>query len=129
MGKVRSRGSSIRGFVGASSGVLPWIKQLNNTAVSVDQLGQRQGAVAVYLDVWHKDIFTFLDLRLNNGDDRLRAHDIFTGVCLPDLFMEKVDAREEWHLFDPHEVRQLKGYSLEDFYDEKRGEWFIPPKI
>lgn len=50
MGKVRSRGSSIRGFVGASSGVLPWIKQLNNTAVSVDQLGQRQGAVAVYLD-------------------------------------------------------------------------------
>lgn len=122
MGKVRSRGSSIRGFVGASSGVLPWIKQLNNTAVSVDQLGQRQGAVAVYLDVWHKDIFTFLDLRLNNGDDRLRAHDIFTGVCLPDLFMEKVGAREEWHLFDPHEVRQLKGYSLEDFYDEKRGD-------
>ncbi|MEK3993371.1 ribonucleoside-diphosphate reductase subunit alpha [Psychrobacillus sp. FSL K6-2365] len=122
MGKVRSRGSSIRGFVGASSGVLPWIKQLNNTAVSVDQLGQRQGAVAVYLDVWHKDIFTFLDLRLNNGDERLRAHDIFTGVCLPDLFMEKVDAREEWHLFDPQEVRQLKGYSLEDFYDEKRGD-------
>lgn len=122
MGKVRSRGSSIRGFVGASSGVLPWIKQLNNTAVSVDQLGQRQGAVAVYLDAWHKDIFTFLDLRLNNGDDRLRAHDIFTGICLPDLFMEKVDAREEWHLFDPHEVRQVMGYSLEDFYDEKRGE-------
>ena len=122
MGKVRSRGSSIRGFVGASSGVLPWIKQLNNTAVSVDQLGQRQGAVAVYLDAWHKDIFTFLDLRLNNGDDRLRAHDIFTGICLPDLFMEKVEAREEWHLFDPHEVRQVMGYSLEDFYDEKRGE-------
>lgn len=121
MGKVRSRGSSIRGFVGASSGVLPWIKQLNNTAVSVDQLGQRQGAVAVYLDAWHKDIFTFLDLRLNNGDDRLRAHDIFTGICLPDLFMEKVEAREEWHLFDPHEVRQVMGYSLEDFYDEKRG--------
>ncbi|WP_313893169.1 ribonucleoside-diphosphate reductase subunit alpha [Psychrobacillus sp.] len=122
MGKVRSRGSSIRGFVGASSGVLPWIKQLNNTAVSVDQLGQRQGAIAVYLDVWHKDIFTFLDLKLNNGDDRLRAHDIFTGVCLPDLFMEKVDARGEWHMFDPHEVRTEMGYSLEDFYDEKRGQ-------
>ncbi len=121
MGKIRSRGSSIRGFVGASSGVLPWIKQLNNTAVSVDQLGQRQGAVAVYLDVWHKDIFTFLDLRLNNGDDRMRAHDIFTGVCLPDLFMEKVDAREDWHLFDPHEVRIVMGYSLEDYYDEQRG--------
>ncbi|MBB4822978.1 ribonucleoside-diphosphate reductase alpha chain [Sporosarcina luteola] len=121
MGKVRSRGSSIRGFKGASSGVLPWIKQLNNTAVSVDQLGQRQGAIAVYLDVWHKDIFTFLDLKLNNGDDRLRAHDIFTGVCLPDIFMEQVEARADWHLFDPHEVRTVMGYSLEDFYDETKG--------
>lgn len=122
MGKVRSRGAAIRGFKGASSGVLPWIKQLNNTAVSVDQLGQRQGAVAVYLDVWHKDIMTFLDLKLNNGDERLRAHDIFTGVCLPDLFMEQVDARGDWHLFDPHEVRTVMGWSLEDFYDETRGE-------
>ena len=122
MGKVRSRGAAIRGFKGASSGVLPWIKQLNNTAVSVDQLGQRQGAIAVYLDVFHKDIFTFLDLKLNNGDERLRAHDIFTGVCLPDLFMEAVDKRAEWHMFDPHEVRVTMGYSLEDFYDEKRGD-------
>ncbi|MFC5605038.1 ribonucleoside-diphosphate reductase subunit alpha [Sporosarcina koreensis] len=121
MGKVRSRGSSIRGFKGASSGVLPWVKQLNNTAVSVDQLGQRQGAIAVYLDVWHKDIFTFLDLKLNNGDDRLRAHDIFTGVCLPDIFMEQVEARGDWHLFDPHEVRTVMGYSLEDHYDETKG--------
>ncbi|OAH59035.1 ribonucleoside-diphosphate reductase subunit alpha [Domibacillus aminovorans] len=122
MGKVRSRGSSIRGFKGASSGVMPWIKQLNNTAVSVDQLGQRQGAVAVYLDVWHKDIFPFLDLKLNNGDERLRAHDIFTGICLPNVFMEQVDARGEWHLFDPHEVRTVMGFSLEDYYDEKRGQ-------
>lgn len=121
MGKVRSRGSEIRGYKGASSGVLPWIKQLNNTAVSVDQLGQRQGAIAVYLDVWHRDILTFLDLRLNNGDERMRAHDIFTGVCLPDIFMEAVKARGEWHLFDPYEVRKTMGYSLEDFYDEKRG--------
>ncbi|WP_075618500.1 ribonucleoside-diphosphate reductase subunit alpha [Paenisporosarcina indica] len=121
MGKVRSRGSSIRGFQGASSGVLPWVKQLNNTAVSVDQLGQRQGAIAVYLDVWHKDIMPFLDLKLNNGDERLRAHDIFTGVCLPDIFMEKVESREEWALFDPHEVRTVMGYSLEDFYDETKG--------
>ncbi|MFC7364274.1 MULTISPECIES: ribonucleoside-diphosphate reductase subunit alpha [Bhargavaea] len=121
MGKVRSRGAAIRGFKGASSGVLPWIKQLNNTAVSVDQLGQRQGAVAVYLDVWHKDILTFLDLKLNNGDERLRAHDIFTGVCLPDLFMEQVEARGDWHLFDPHEVRTVMGWSLEDYYDESFG--------
>lgn len=121
MGKVRSRGSSIRGFKGASSGVIPWIKQLNNTAVSVDQLGQRQGAIAIYLDVWHKDIFSFLDLKLNNGDERMRAHDIFTGVCLPDLFMEAVENRENWYLFDPHEVRSIMGFGLEDFYDAQRG--------
>lgn len=122
MGKVRSRGSSIRGVKGVSGGVVPWIKQLNNTAVSVDQLGQRQGAIAVYLDVWHKDIIPFLDLRLNNGDERLRAHDIFTGVCLPDLFMEAVEKREQWYLFDPHEVEAVMGYQLADCYDETRGD-------
>jgi len=125
MGKVRARGSSIKGFKGMSSGVVPWIKQLNNTAVSVDQLGTRKGAIAIYLDVWHKDIESFLDLKLNNGDDRMRAHDIFTGVCLPDYFMEQVDKRGDWYLFDPHEVRQVMGFSLEDFYDEEKGdgEW------
>ncbi|RST58578.1 ribonucleoside-diphosphate reductase subunit alpha [Siminovitchia terrae] len=121
MGKVRARGSSIKGFKGASSGVIPWIKQLNNTAVSVDQLGRRKGAIAVYLDVWHSDILSFLDLKLNNGDERQRAHDIFTGVCLPDLFMEQVERRGDWHLFDPHEVKQVMGFSLEDFYDEEKG--------
>ncbi|TMW69902.1 ribonucleoside-diphosphate reductase subunit alpha [Alteribacter natronophilus] len=121
LGKIRAKGSSIKGFKGNSSGVLPWMKQLNNTAVSVDQLGQRQGAIAVYLDVWHKDIFPFLDAKLNNGDERQRTHDLFTGVCLPDLFMEKVEARGDWHLFDPHEVRQRMGFSLEDFYDENKG--------
>lgn len=121
MGKVRARGSSIKGFKGMSSGVVPWIKQLNNTAVSVDQLGTRKGAIAVYLDVWHKDIESFLDLKLNNGDDRMRAHDIFTGVCLPDLFMEQVEARGDWYLFDPHEVREVMGFSLENFYDEEEG--------
>src|SRR5690625_4222679 len=121
MGKVRARGSSIKGFKGMSSGVVPWIKQLNNTAVSVDQLGTRKGAIAIYLDVWHADIEPFLDLKLNNGDERMRAHDIFLGVCVPDYFMEQVEARGDWHLFDPHEVKQVMGYSLEDFYDEKKG--------
>ncbi|WP_338465112.1 ribonucleoside-diphosphate reductase subunit alpha [Shouchella rhizosphaerae] len=122
VGKIRARGSDIRTNVGASSGVIPWMKQLNNTAVSVDQGGVRKGAIVAYLDVWHKDIFSFLDARLNNGDERLRTHDLFTGVCLPDLFMEKVEARGDWFLFDPHEVRKVMGYSLEDFYDEKEGD-------
>ncbi|MBP3952563.1 ribonucleoside-diphosphate reductase subunit alpha [Bacillus suaedae] len=121
LGKIRAKGSTIRGFKGVSSGVIPWMKQLNNVAVSVDQLGQRQGAIAVYLDVWHKDIFAFLDAKLNNGDERQRTHDLFTAVSLPDVFMEAVDNRESWYLFDPHEVRQVMGYSLEDFYDEKLG--------
>lgn len=120
-GKIRSRGSDIKGFKGVSSGVIPWMKQLNNTAVSVDQLGQRKGAIAVYLDVWHKDIFSFLDSKLNNGDERMRTHDLFTGVCIPDLFMEQVEARADWYLFDPHEVRQVMGYSIEDYYDEEKG--------
>ncbi len=123
MGKVRARGSMIKGYKGMSSGVVPWIKQLNNTAVSVDQLGTRKGAIAIYIDVWHMDIEPFLDLKLNNGDDRMRAHDIFTGVCIPDYFMEKVENREDFHLFDPHEVRQLMGFSLEDFYDDDNQTW------
>ncbi|MGA9226838.1 MAG: ribonucleoside-diphosphate reductase subunit alpha, partial [Mesobacillus sp.] len=123
LGKIRSRGSDIKGFKGISSGVIPWMKQLNNTAVSVDQLGQRQGAIAVFLDIWHKDILSsFLDAKLNNGDERQRTHDLFTGVCIPDLFMEQVEKRGDWYLFDPHEVRRIMGYSLEDFYDEGKGE-------
>ncbi|MBC6309248.1 ribonucleoside-diphosphate reductase subunit alpha [Listeria sp. FSL L7-1582] len=122
LGYVRSSGSAIRGVRGASGGVVPWIKQLNNTAVSVDQLGQRKGAIAVYLDVFHKDIEAFLDLRLNNGDQRLRAHDVFTAVCMPDLFMEAVERRGDWYLFDPHEVKEKKGWYLQDFYDEQKGD-------
>ncbi|EDN9114673.1 ribonucleoside-diphosphate reductase subunit alpha [Listeria monocytogenes] len=122
LGYVRSTGAAIRGVKGASGGVIPWIKQLNNTAVSVDQLGQRKGAIAVYLDVFHKDIESFLDLRLNNGDQRLRAHDVFTAVCIPDIFMEAVERRGEWYLFDPHEVKAKKGWYLQDFYDKSKGE-------
>ncbi|KMJ57979.1 ribonucleotide-diphosphate reductase subunit alpha [Bacillus sp. LL01] len=121
LGKIRSRGSDIRGFKGVSSGVIPWMKQLNNTAVSVDQLGQRKGAISVYLDVWHKDIFSFLDSKLNNGDERMRTHDLFNGVCIPDIFMEQVEKRGDWYLFDPHEVRSTMGYSLEDSFDEVKG--------
>lgn len=129
LGKVRARGSDIRGHQNTSSGVIPWIRQLNNTAVSVDQLGTRKGAIAVYLDVFHKDILAFLDLKLNNGDERMRAHDVFHGICLPDLFMERVSTRGEWSLFCPHETKKVMGWKdengralgLEDFYDESFG--------
>ncbi|MBM7704815.1 ribonucleoside-diphosphate reductase subunit alpha [Metabacillus iocasae] len=119
VGKIRSLGSDIRGFKGNSSGIVPWIKQINNTAVSVDQLGQRQGAIAVYYNVFGKDIMSFLDLRLNNGDERLRAHDIFTGVCIPDNFMRAVENREPYYLFDPHPIKKNLGFELDDFFDAK----------
>src|SRR5699024_11092644 len=104
-----------------SSGVVPWIRQLNHTAVSVDQLGTRKGAIAIYLDLWHSDIESFLDLKLNNGDERMRANDMFPGVCLTDYFMEQVEYRGDSYLFDSHEVKQVMGFSLEDFYDEEKG--------
>ena len=120
LGKVRAAGGRIRGFKGAAGGVVRWMKLVNDTAVAVDQLGVRQGAVAVYLDVWHKDLPEFLQLRTNNGDDRMKAHDIFPAVCYPDLFwrMAQQDLNQDWHMFCPNEVLTTRGYSLEDFYGE-----------
>lgn len=119
-GKLRASGSDIRGHKGASSGIIGWIKQLDNTAVSVDQLGQRKGAIAVYLDMWHRDIENFIDLRLNTGDKAFRAYNVFTGVCIPDEFMRQVNKRGDFYLFDPHEIRTEMGFSLEDYYDNKK---------
>ena len=120
-GKVRATGSSIRGFKGVAGGVIRWLKLVNDTAVAVDQLGVRQGAVAVYLDAWHKDLPEFLQIRTNNGDGRMKAHDIFPAVCYPDLFwrMAKEDLNQPWHLFCPHEIMTVKGYCLEDYYGEE----------
>lgn len=117
-GKVRANGSAIRGFDGAAGGVIRWIKLANDTAVAVDQLGMRQGAVAVYLDVWHRDLPEFLGLRTNNGDDRMKAHDVFPAVCYPDLFwkMAKENIEGDWHLMCPGEIVRIKGYALEDYY-------------
>ncbi len=121
LGKVRASGGMIRGFEGAAGGVNRWIKLINDTAIAVDQLGMRQGAVAVYLDVWHKDLLEFLQLRTNNGDERMKAHDVFPAVCYPDLFwkLAKEDIENQWHLMCPHEILVVKGYSLEDYYGEE----------
>lgn len=120
-GKVRAKGGSIRGFKGAAGGVIRWIRLVNDTAVAVDQLGVRAGACAVYLDVWHKDLPEFLQIRTNNGDDRLKAHDIFPAVCYPDYFWEQVktNLNGDWYLMDPHEISTIKNYNLEDSYGEE----------
>ena len=120
-GKVRATGGNIRGFKGVAGGVIRWMRLVNDTAVAVDQLGMRQGAVAVYLDVWHKDLPEFLQLRTNNGDDRRKAHDIFPAICYPDLFwkMAEEDMNQNWSLFCPNEIMRIKGYCLEDCYGEE----------
>lgn len=121
MGKVRAVGSDIRGFKGVAGGVLKWIKLCNDTAVAVDQLGVRQGSVAIYLDIWHRDMPEFLQIRTNNGDDRMKAHDVFPGVCIPDLFWQMVrdNIEGDWYMMCPHEVHTAKGYHLEDFWGEE----------
>lgn len=101
--------------------MIRWVRLANDTAVAVDQLGVRQGAVAVYLDVWHRDLPEFLALRTNNGDDRLKAHDVFPAVCYPDYFWEQArdNINGEWHLMCPHEIQEVKGYCLEDYYGDE----------
>ncbi|WP_077611177.1 ribonucleoside-diphosphate reductase subunit alpha [Clostridium sp. Marseille-P2415] len=126
-GKVRAAGSSIRGFKGAAGGVIRWIKLANDTAVAVDQLGVRQGAVAVYLDAWHKDLPEFLALKTNNGDDRMKAHDVFPAVCYPDLFWKqaKENLEGDWYLMCPHEILTVKGWALEDSYGTQWEERYL----
>lgn len=121
MGKVRAIDSTIRGFKGAAGGVVPWIKLFNDTAIAVDQLGVRNGSVAIWLDAWHKDLPEFLQLRTNNGDDRKKAHDIFPGICYPDLFwkLAENDIDATWYMMCPHEIKTAKGYALEEFYGEE----------
>lgn len=126
-GKVRASGSAIRGFEGAAGGVIRWIRLANDTAVAVDQLGVRQGAVTVYLDVWHRDLPEFLNLRTNNGDDRMKAHDVFLAVCYPDCFWEQArdNIEGDWYLMCPHEILTVKGYALEDCYGEAWKEKYL----
>lgn len=117
MGKIRAINSDIRGYSNASGGVVPWARLYNDTAVAVDQLGKRKGGAALTLDIWHKDLYDFVELRTNNGDDRRKAHDIFPAISIPDIFMDRLTNRGDFSLFDPHEVEKLMGFCLEDYYD------------
>ena len=117
-GKVRANGSTIRGYKGAAEGIIRWIRIVNDVAVAVDQLGVRAGAVACYLDVWHKDLPEFLQIRTNNGDDRMKAHDVFPAICYPDYFwrLARDNINALWYLMDPKEVFDVKGYHIEDYF-------------
>ena len=118
LGNIRSRESMIRGVKNVSGGVIPWIKVINDTATAVNQLGSRLGVIAITLDIWHYDIYDFLDLQTETGDIRAKAFDIFPAVSIPDIFMKRVEADEDWTLFDPHEVETLYGKKLQDYFDK-----------
>ena len=117
-GKVRANGSTIRGYKGAAGGIIRWVRIVNDVAVAVDQLGVRAGAVACYLDAWHKDLPEFLQIRTNNGDDRMKAHDVFPAICYPDYFwkLARDNINALWYLMDPKEVYDVKGYHIEDYF-------------
>ena len=120
-GKVRANGSTIRGFKGAAGGIIRWIRIVNDVAVAVDQLGVRSGAVACYLDVWHKDLPEFLQIRTNNGDDRMKAHDVFPAICYPNYFwkLARDNISAMWYLMDPKEIYDVRGYHLEDYFGQE----------
>jgi len=99
IGKIRATGSPIRGVKGASSGVIPYVKLINDTMVYVNQLGMRKGSASITL--WHKDILDFLEVKTNAGDERKKAHDIHPAVAIPDIFMKRVKNREKWTLICP----------------------------
>lgn len=117
---VRATGSYIKGTGGISNGILPMLRVFNDTARYVDQGGgKRKGAIAVYLEPWHADIFDFLDIRKNHGKEEMRARDLFPALWIPDLFMQRVEANADWSLFDPNEAPGLYdvyGSAFEELY-------------
>ncbi|MGW0415580.1 ribonucleoside-diphosphate reductase subunit alpha [Streptomyces collinus] len=105
--RIRSRGSLIRGTNGHSNGIVPFLKTLDASVAAVNQGGRRKGAAAVYLETWHSDIEEFLELRDNTGEDARRTHNLNLAHWVPDEFMRRVNADEQWSLFSPADVPEL----------------------
>lgn len=119
--RVRAGGDLIKGTQGQSSGVIPYLKVYNDTAVAVNQSSKRLGSFAPYLENWHPDFIKFCELRKNSGDERLRAHDIFPAAWVSDLFMKRVENGGSWSFISPHkypELHELYGKEFEKRYQE-----------
>jgi ribonucleoside-diphosphate reductase alpha subunit len=113
---IRASGTRINGTNGVADGIVPMLRVFNNTARYVNQGGgKRKGSFAIYLEPWHADIMEFLELRLNQGDEEMRCRDLFTAMWIPDLFMQKVEKDEEWHLMCPHESPGLPDVYGQEF--------------
>ncbi|QYX82955.1 ribonucleoside-diphosphate reductase subunit alpha [Streptomyces akebiae] len=113
--RIRSRGSLIRGTNGHSNGIVPFLKTLDASVAAVNQGGRRKGAAAVYLETWHSDIEEFLELRDNTGEDARRTHNLNLAHWIPDEFMRRVNADEQWSLFSPADVPELVDLWGEEF--------------
>jgi ribonucleoside-diphosphate reductase alpha chain len=119
---VRGTGSYIAGTNGESQGVIPFLKMHNDQLCAVNQGGKRKGSGCAYLESWHCDILEFLELRKNTGDERRRTHDMNTANWIPDLFMKRMEARQDWTLFRSNEVPELHDLYGRAF-DEKYAEY------
>jgi ribonucleoside-diphosphate reductase alpha chain len=118
---VRGTGGYIKGTNGESQGVIPFLKLHNDQLIAVNQGGKRRGSGCAYLETWHNDITDFLELRKNVGDERRRTHDMNTANWIPDLFMKRWKARQDWTLFRSNEVpdlHDLYGRAFERRYEE-----------
>ncbi|GHT74798.1 ribonucleoside-diphosphate reductase [Spirochaetia bacterium] len=104
---VRASGSLIKGTNGLSNGIVPFMKVFDSSVHAVNQGGKRKGAAAVYIEPWHADIETFLELRNNTGAEERRTHNLNLAQWIPDLFMRRVEKDEEWSLFSPAECPEL----------------------
>lgn len=127
--KIRGLGSFIDGHKNAAGGVIPFLKITNDIAIAVDQLGTRKGAIAVYLEPWHSDIFDFVDIKKNSGEERRRTHDLFPALWIPDLFMKRVAEDGLWNLFDAltcADLTNLYGEAFEKRYIEYENNPDIP---
>lgn len=112
---VRANRSLIKSTNGKSFGIVPMLKLFNDTARFVNQGGKRNGSIAVYLEPWHADIEDFLSLKKNHGDEEMRCRDLFYGLWVPDLFMERVQANGVWSLFCPSECPNLSEVYGDEF--------------
>ena len=118
---VRGTGGYIQGTNGESQGIIPFLKLHNDQLLAVNQGGKRKGSGCAYLETWHNDIEDFLELRKNTGDDRRRCHDMNTANWVPDLFMKRMEDRQDWTLFRSNEtpdLHDLYGKAFELRYEE-----------
>jgi ribonucleotide reductase alpha subunit len=121
LSNIRSKGTLIKGTNGKSEGIIPLCKTLETVGRYINQGGKRQGSIAVFLEPWHSDIYAFIELRKNTGDENLRARDLFIALWVPDLFMRRVERDEDWTLMCPDECRGLVdsyGADFEKLYEE-----------